>query len=127
MTKTALLLLIITAEFLLESYFARKYDKHKWFKVHHFSLLKYLIFFGIPFATILLYSWQYQKNIIYAFLTFAVIGTFLEWIIGYAYNAVEGKRLWTYHSFNINKYTSWLSIPLWGLAGMLFWILINSL
>jgi uncharacterized membrane protein len=61
------------------------------------------------------------------FLFFAVIGTFMEWLIGFAYENVVGKILWTYDKFNINGYTSYLSIPLWGIAGVVFWLIANVL
>jgi len=56
-------------------------------------------------------------------LSFALVGTFLEWLIGFFYHKIVGQKLWTYHRYSLSGYTSLLSIPLWGLAGALFWLL----
>ena len=131
--KTVLILFfIVVVEFLLEAYIAKKYYKTKgWLyniiKKHHFSFIKYLIFFGVPFATVMFVVLEYNSDALPVFLLFAVIGTFMEWLIGFAYENVMGKRLWTYNKFNINKYTSYLSIPLWGIAGVVFWLAVNVL
>jgi len=59
------------------------------------------------------------------FLIFAGVGTALEWLVGFSFHMVMGQRLWTYYKYNINTYTSLLSIPLWGIAGVFFYLLVK--
>lgn len=59
------------------------------------------------------------------FLIFAVIGTALEWLAGFVYQRVIGKRLWTYHRYRIGPYTSWQSAPMWGMGAVLFWLVVK--
>lgn len=62
-------------------------------------------------------------SVLQVYLVFALVGTFLEWIIGFMYRQIVGEKLWSYHRYAIAEYTSFLSIPIWGLAGVLFWVL----
>ena len=130
--KTLLILFsIIILEFLLESYCAQKYYHtknifYRLFKVHHFSIGRYVVYYGIPFVTIFAWiSTHYHPSYVIAFLVFGTVGTILEWFLGYAYHKVVGTRLWTYHQYSISGYTSLLSIPLWSLGGFFFWSLSN--
>jgi len=95
----------------------------KHYKKYHYSIGRYLFLLLFPFlATIYILSHTGLK-LINVFLAFALLGTFLEWLVGFSFHMVVGHRLWTYYRYNINTYTSLLSIPLWGLAGILFWLL----
>lgn len=124
---------LVCVEFILESYLSRRYyaTKSWWFrhvKLHHFSAVRYLFFFGIPFATIAAYVFvHFNWSYIVVYMVFAAVGTALEWMIGYAYHGVVGQRLWTYHTYSIYGYTSFLSVPIWGFAGILFWSLSERL
>ena len=62
-------------------------------------------------------------SLIYVFLIFSLVGTFLEGLIGYFYHNIVGQRLWTYHRYALKGYTSFLSIPIWGLGGAMSWLL----
>ena len=62
-------------------------------------------------------------NALRIFLLFALLGPLGEWCIGFAYQAIVGQKLWTYHRFSINGNTSLLAIPFWGFAGVLFYYL----
>lgn len=62
-------------------------------------------------------------SILEVFLLFAFCGPILEWLIGYAYHAFIGQNLWTYHRYAITGYTSFLTLPFWGIGGVLFYML----
>lgn len=96
----------------------------KHYKEHHFTFGKYLfLLLGPLMGTGLLIS-QGNLVLINVFLTFSIVGTFIEYAIGFFYHGIIGQRLWTYHRYPIgNRYTSFLSIPFWGLGGILFWLL----
>lgn len=97
----------------------------KSYKKHHFALSKFIYLMIFPFIAAGLMILNMGMQLIQVFVTFAIIGTITEYLIGYSYNAIVGERLWTYQRFGINKHTSLLAIPLWGLGGILFWLLVQ--
>lgn len=95
----------------------------KHYKKYHYSFSRYLFLLLFPLlATFFIFS-QAGLKLLHVFLVFALAGTILEWLVGFSFHMVVGNRLWTYSRYSINKYTSLLSIPLWGLLGILFWLL----
>jgi len=60
---------------------------------------------------------------LFVFALFAFWGTLLEGLVGFSYHMIVGQRLWTYHRYGIYGYTSLLSVPIWGLLGILMWFL----
>lgn len=103
-----------------------KFSKNH-FKENHFKIGKYFFFLFFPIVASVIMMFLSGIRIVYVFLVFSVIGTFCEWLIGFVYHKVIGQRLWTYHRYSITKYTSILSIPLWGFAGILLYLLVNVL
>lgn len=103
-------------------YFRRKGIKQK-HQVVHFSFFRYLFILFLPLLATLLMSYVVGFSVIKSFVVFAAMGTILEYCIGYSYYIVVGQKLWTYHRFSIQGYTSLLSIPLWGLCGVLFYLM----
>ena len=69
----------------------------------------------------------YGIVIVYLFLASAVVGFVLEYALGRTYHRVIGERLWTYGTYSIDGYTSWLTLPMWGAAGVRFWHVGNLL
>lgn len=57
------------------------------------------------------------------FIASAIVGSVAEGFVGFVYDKVLNKRLWTYNRLSIKGYTSLLSIPIWGIAGILFWFI----
>jgi|GEM_PF-1763833 len=128
MQTVAILFAALTIEFWLEAVIAKIYYHSQqsffWiFKRHHFSWWRYFIFFGIPFITVLGFIFRYDRSLSAVLIAFAVVGTALEWAVGYTYHNVMGTKLWTYHRYSIGSYTSWLAMPMWVIAGVLFWSL----
>ena len=93
-------------------------------KEHHYSFSRYLYLLLFPITAVLVSYFRLgnDNTIFTIFFSFAMVGTFLEWLVGFSYNKIMGVRLWSYYKYPINAYTSVLSIPLWGLAGVMFWI-----
>lgn len=96
-------------------------------KIYHFALARYLLLLIPPLLAFLILVARIGLSPLNAFFVFMLVGTICEWLIGYFYQKLIGQRLWTYHRFSIQGYTSLLSIPIWGCAGVLFWLLINLL
>lgn len=92
------------------------------YKTHHFSFGKYIYFLLFPFIIILVYLKGNNLDLLGIFVTFSLLGTLSEWLIGFFYHSIVGQRLWTYHRYPITKYTSLLSIPMWGIAGLIFYL-----
>ncbi len=92
----------------------------------HFSLGRYAFLMLSPLLTILLFSIKQNINLTTIFISFSLAGTTLEWLVGYSYHQIVGQRLWTYHRYSLKGYTSLLSIPLWGLGGVLFWLMAKA-
>lgn len=124
-----IILSLFILEFILVSFLVRKYDTSKGFlarlfKEPHVSFWRYVLFYGVPFTTIALLVIVFVENLhltyLKAFVSFAVVWPIAEWMIGYLYQNIFRKRLWTYRYKSIKGYTSWLAVPYWGMDGMLF-------
>ncbi len=83
---------------------------------YHFSWSKSFYLLIPIFLAIGMYILKFGSSLLTVYMVFALVGTFLEWTIGYFYHQIIGQRLWTYHRYDLGGYTSLLSIPLWGLA-----------
>lgn len=46
-----------------------------------------------------------------------------ELVVGFVYHKTLNRRLWQYNRLSVGGYTSVLSIPMWGIAGVVFWAL----
>lgn len=99
----------------------------KHYKKYNYSFSRYLFLLILPFTTMVYYMSQVGLELVKIFVVFSFLGTFFEWLLGLSFHMVVGHRLWTYHKYNINTYTSLLSIPLWGFCGVVFWLLVNAL
>lgn len=93
------------------------------YKEHHLTMGKYLFFLLFPMTAFIILLKTEGWTVGQVFITFAILGTLAEWIMGYTYHQIVGQRLWTYHKYSLSHYTSWLSVPLWGLAGVMFFLL----
>jgi len=111
---------VILEDLILKEYFKRANKK---FRTHHFSFSRYVYLLIFPLVAWILLIFRVGIQLFYIFFAFAFLGTLIEWLIGYFYHHIVGQRLWTYHRLSLGGYTSLLSIPLWGLAGALFWLL----
>lgn len=108
---------------ILEAVLSRShyYVSRKHYKEHHFKFSKYVFFLLFPLMAVIISAFS-EPKIITVFLLGSAMGTFFEWLVGWAYEKTVGQRLWTYHRFGIfGRYTSLLSIPLWGVAVVLMW------
>ncbi len=89
-------------------------------KTTDFRWSEYLAMIAAPLVFIVVASIYLDKRIFSMFLISSAIGFLAEGIIGFTYDKILGKRLWTYNRLSVGGYTSYLSIPLWGVAGVIF-------
>lgn len=86
-----------------------------------FKWREYLAMLILPLLFIVYLVFYVDRFLLLMFFASALIGFIAEGIVGLAYHQILGKRLWTYGRLSVNGYTSLLSIPLWGIAGIVFW------
>ncbi len=115
-----LLVFSLSIQSLVEKLYFVFTKKH--YKIHHYSFSKFLSFILFPLAIVTLYSSIANFSLLLLFLVFAISGTIMEGLLGYTYDKFMGQRLWTYHVYSIGGYTSLLSLPLWGIAGVAGWL-----
>lgn len=96
------------------------------FKEHHFSWSRYISMIIPLLLAVIFIVFAAGLSPLWVFLGFAVMGTAMEWLMGYAYYHIIGQRLWTYHRYALSGYTSLLVMPLWGLAGLIFWVIASA-
>lgn len=95
------------------------------YKEHHFTLGKYLFLLLFPLLGVFTSVNLVGLGVGAVFLKSAILGTVMEGLVGFSYHKVIGQKLWTYHKYSFGGYTSWLSVPVWGLAGVFFWLMMN--
>lgn len=122
---TIIFLALIIGGFLVESL---AFQFHflitgKNYKKYHFHFSRYIYYLIAPVTATIFAISQTGIYLLNVFLVFSVIGTLLEALAGFAYHMVVGQRLWTYHRYSLAGYTSLFSVPLWGIGGILFWLL----
>ncbi|MFA5925675.1 MAG: hypothetical protein WC831_01970 [Parcubacteria group bacterium] len=72
-------------------------------------------------------AYLYGEKVIELYFISSIFGFWLEYIIGFSYHKTLNKRLWIYQRYSIEGYTSYLTLPIWGYGGILFWLLGKSL
>ncbi len=118
----ALMLIVrIVLEYIFEKAHFVVFKKRR--KTHYFPAGKFLYFLIFPLMSVIFVATQLQIPIIFGFLIFSIVGTTAEYFLGYTFHKIVGRKLWTYHTYSIGGYTSWLSIPLWGIGGIFFWLI----
>ena len=129
MSPVMLYLTFIIGGVLLEEIFAKLYYHFtkKKLRTNHFFFGRYLFLLIFPLlGTILiinLHGWSLFK----IFITFLILGPILEWLVGFTYYQIVGARLWTYRQFSYKGHISLLVAPLWGMAGVLFYLISKKL
>ncbi len=112
---------------MIESIFSRFYRRGKAKHPSHFYLSRYLYLMSMPLLAMIVLYLLSGMTPIRIFIIFALLGPVLEWLIGFAYESVVGQKLWTYHRFAISGYTSFLTMPIWGLGAIIFYYLAASM
>lgn len=115
--------LILLAISLVGGYLSYLYGR----KVKRFRWSEYFLLMIVPVAGSLALSYQYGTKIIYLFFISMFVGFALEYLLGLGYHKTLNRRLWTYGRYSVGGYTSLLTFPMWGVAGVAFWLLSQSI
>jgi hypothetical protein len=91
-------------------------------KTKQFRWREYFALIGAPVIGCLGLSYYYGPSVIYFFFASSVVGFLMEYLIGRAYHKTLNSRLWTYGKYHVGGYTSLLALPMWGVAGVVFWL-----
>jgi len=95
--------------------YGRKTKKFRW--------SEYIAIIIGPIICILIMAYLIDIKILLLFIISCGSGLFLEYLLGLTYHKTLNKKLWEYKRFSIHEYSSFLSIPVWGIAGVIFWLL----
>ncbi|KKU09731.1 MAG: hypothetical protein UX65_C0015G0006 [Parcubacteria group bacterium GW2011_GWB1_46_8] len=95
-------------------------------KTRGFRWKEYLALLIIPMAGVIWLTYKFGPVIIVLYGISAMGGTFMEYLFGFAYHKAAGRMLWTYNKMPIHGYTSILSIPFWGIAGIFFLLMAKA-
>lgn len=90
-----------------------------------FSWKKYCLFMSGPIASVGIWMYFYDYKVGFLFLSGSIIGLLLEFALGFLYQNVFQRNLWIYDSkaYSLLGHTSLLTIPMWGCAAVVFWII----
>jgi hypothetical protein len=92
-------------------------------KTKRFRWREYAALLAAPLFCVSLLVYQQGIKVFYLFVASAAVGLLLEYSIGLSYHKTLNRRLWTYNRYSLGGYTSWLVVPMWGVAGVVFWLL----
>ncbi len=92
-----------------------------------FRWSEYVLLLVVPVLGSLGFALFYGVKVLYFFVASCIIGFVLEYSIGKAYHRTLNRRLWTYGKYSVDGYTSLLTFPMWGVAGVVFWLLARSI
>ena len=96
-------------------------------KTARFRWSEYAALIIFPTGSVLWLAYRYGTVVFSLYVASAVFGTLAEWVLGWTYHRTLGSRLWEYKRFSISGYTSILSMPFWGITGIIFILLAKIL
>ena len=94
-------------------------------KSKKFYWSKYWLMLAGPILCALILAYFEGLKIIQLFILSSVVGFSLEYVLGFSYHKIFNSRLWIYERFSVGGYTSFLTLPVWGVAGIVFWFLVK--
>lgn len=111
----AIFILITLLGFYLAYLYGRKTKRFRW--------SEYIAIIILPIILVIVLAIIVDSRILSLFVVSCAVGFFLEYLVGLVYHKTLNRRLWEYKRLSINGYSSLLSIPIWGVAGCVFWFI----
>ena len=108
--------------FILGLVFAAWYGR----KTRHFKWSEYFAMLALPSAALIWLTYTFGTIVLTVYLGSAILGPFLEWILGWSCYRTLGARLWEYKRLSISGHTSVLVIPFWGIVGIIFLLFVTA-
>ncbi len=97
-------------------------------KARGFSWQEYSILFFGPFLGLLYVVYTLGNLPLFIFAIGSIGLTLTEWIVGFIYHKVMGSHLWIYERYSLpGRYTSFLSVPIWGFGAVLLWLIFRTI
>lgn len=94
----------------------------------NFRWPEYLLLVGFPVIGVILLSLKFGITPMRVFVQGMVVLPILESLTGFVYHKVLGARLWIYERYPApGKYTSYLTLPIWGSGAVLLWLIAHDL
>lgn len=88
-----------------------------------FVFARYLYLLTLPLIGTFYMIYIKGTELFNIFLFFIIVGPIFEWLVGFSYYRIVGSRLWTYHKYTFQGHSSLLASPMWGMAGVLFYLI----
>lgn len=110
-----LFIIIDFVGFYLAYLYGRKTKKFRW--------REYMATIFFPVIGVLAFAYFVDIKILSLFIISCFVGFGLEYFLGLTYHKTLNEKLWEYKRLSIDGYTSLLSIPIWGVAGVFFWFI----
>jgi hypothetical protein len=110
------LLILVT---IIGMYSAFLYGK----RISGFRVHKYFLILLLPMLGVVGLVNFFGKDILYFYILSCILGFILEGLYGWVYHKTQGERFWKYYRYTVGGHTSFLTPPLWGLAGVTFFLL----
>jgi uncharacterized membrane protein len=104
---------------LLGFYLAYLYGR----KTKQFRRRGYIAIIILPIMSVIALAYFIDFKILYLFIASLFVGFGLEYLLGLTYHKTLNEKLWEYKRLSVNGYSSLLSIPIWGIAGVIFWFI----
>lgn len=92
-------------------------------KVKRFRWSEYIALLILPTLFVFISAYYIDRKILIFFILSSAAGFFMEYMIGLAFHKTLNRKLWRYERLSVGEYTSLLSIPVWGIAGVMFYFL----
>lgn len=119
MNKIVILGSIIIFMDLLGFYLAYLYGR----KIKQFRWSEYIAIILWPVIGVIVFAYLIDVKILSLFVISSFAGFLLEYLLGLTYHKTLNKKLWEYNRLSVGGYTSLLTIPIWGVVGVVFWFL----
>jgi hypothetical protein len=126
MSDFKLFLGVILTGFVLEFIFYRVVNKffQKPVRLHNrFVGAEQISFISIPIWGLLALIIKSSTDYLGLFLYSALVGTGAEYLLGWFAASVFRHKIYSYSYAKLGDYTSYFSIPFWGGAGVLFYLI----
>ncbi len=80
-----------------------------------------------PLIAVGLIAIKHGTEVYTLFIISACVGFTVEYVLASTWHAVQNERLWQYRTYSLKGYSSYLMIPLYGVAGVCYFLLANLL
>jgi uncharacterized membrane protein len=92
-----------------------------------FRWSEYFMYIAGPLIAVGLIAIKHGTEVYTLFIISACVGFTVEYVLASTWHAVQSERLWHYKKYSLKGYASYVLIPLWGVAGVSYYLLAKLL